>query len=299
MPTIRKAVIPAAGYGVRMFPASKAVKKELFPLVQVDGVAKPGMQLIVEEAVESGVESVCIVVQPGGVRDFEDYFHGPLPDALQRRIDEKPEVRRQYKRLRALGERVEFAVQHTQEGYGHAVWCAREWVGDEPFILLLGDHVHLSHARTRCARQLMDVFEAHNVSTSAVARTPEDQLHLFGTIAGRCVSSSPDVYEVTEIREKPSPEYARQHFVIDGLPQDTYLSWFGQHAFTPRIFDAIQYHIDNDIRDKGEIQLTNAQELLRQWEEEYYAVEIRGERLDFGVPEGLIHTMTVLNGVVT
>ena len=291
---IRKAVIPAAGYGLRMFPASKAVKKELFPLVQPNGVAKAGMHLIVEEAVESGIEDVCIVVQPDGVPDFEDYFHGRLPQPMLRRLEAKPDAHREYEALIRLGERVELVVQETQEGYGHAVWCARKWVGDEPFLLLLGDHVYLSGSRTRCAKQLIDVFERYGVSTSAAARTPEDQLHLFGTIAGRRASASPDVYEVTEIREKPSPEYAREHFVIDGLPPSTYLSWFGQHAFTPQIFDAIQYHIDRDIREKGEIQLTNAQELLRQWAGRYYAVEVDGERCDFGVPEGLVRTMAAL-----
>lgn len=295
MATIRKAVIPAAGYGLRMFPASKAVKKELFPLVQANGVAKAGMQLIVEEAVESGAEAVCIVVQPGGAEDFHDYFHGPLPEDLLRRIEARPDAHREYQRLRELGQRVEFVVQHTQEGYGHAVWCARNWVGDEPFLLLLGDHVHVSRGPRRCARQLADVFERFGVSTSAVARTPEDQLHLFGTIAGRKTSPESNVYEVTEIREKPSPEYAREHFVIDGLPPATYLSWFGQHAFTPRIFEAIGYHIDHDIRERGEIQLTNAQELLRQWEGKYYAVEVQGQRHDFGVPEGLARTLAALS----
>ena len=295
MSKIRKAVIPAAGYGLRMFPASKAIKKELFPLVQANGVAKAGMQLIVEEAVESGAESVCIVVQPGGAEDFENYFHGPLPDDLLRRIERKPDAHREYERLCELGERIEFVVQETQEGYGHAVWCARNWVGREPFLLLLGDHVHVSRTERRCARQLADVFERFGVSTSAVARTPEDQLHLFGTIAGHKVASASNVYEVTEIREKPSPEYARGHFVIDGLPDGTYLSWFGQHAFTPQIFEAIHYHMDRDIRENGEIQLTNAQELLRQWEGKYYAVEIDGERHDFGVPGGLVQTIAALN----
>jgi len=293
---IRKAVIPAAGYGTRMFPASKAVKKELFPLVDAHGVAKAGMQLIVEEALESGIEQVCLVVQPDAVDDFADYFHKPLPDAFQGRLEDKPEVLREYEALQRLGERVHFALQESQEGYGHAVWCAREWVGDEPFLLLLGDHVYTSHTGQRCARQLVDVFERYGVSTSALARTPEDQLHLFGTIAGHRVETSPDVYAVTQIREKPSADYARRHFVIEGLPPRTYLSWFGLHAFTPRIFEAIGHHIEHDIREKGEIQLTNAQELLREWEGEYYGIEIQGERHDFGVPEGLVRTLNALAG---
>jgi len=271
-----------------------AVKKELFPLVDRDGTVKPVIQMIVEEAVESGVEEVCIVLPPGGDEPFRRYFDDPLPPDLDARLAKSPEVYDRYRHVRELGERIDYAFQHTQEGYGHAVYCARDWVGAEPFLLLLGDHVYLSRTETRCARQLLDAFEMKQASTSAVALTSESMLKYFGTIAGGPDPALPGLYAVTEIVEKPTVEYARDHFRIEGVPEGQYLSWFGLHAFTPEIFDCIEYHIRNDIREGGEIQLTNAQELLRKRRGEYYAYQVKGVRCDTGIPAEYSRTMALL-----
>jgi len=281
---VKRAVIPVAGYGTRLYPATKAVKKELFPVVDRDGLAKPLIQLIAEEAVESGIEEVCLIVQPGDDRAFRDYFEGELPAELREKLHQMDWALEQSRVVADLGQRLSYVEQKTQEGYGHAVYCAHEWVGQEPFLLLLGDHVHVSSTEVRCARQLIDAFERHGRSMSAVTRTPESELHGFGTIAGERVAEDPRVVRVTHIKEKPAPEYARQHLRVPGLPDGEYLSWFGQHLFTPGIFDALRYQIDNDVREKGEIQLTSAQELLRETEGAYFAYEAEGERLDLGVP---------------
>jgi len=293
---VRKAVIPAAGFGTRLFPATKAVKKELFPLVDRDGTVKPIIQMIVEEAVESGIEEVCVVVAPGGDKPLRHYFTNPLPPDLERRIAEKPDAYDLYRYVRELGERMHYVTQHTQEGYGHAVYCAREWVGDEPFLLLLGDHIYVSATDTRCSRRIVEAFETRQMTTSALARTPESMLRYFGTVAGSPDDSTPGLYRITEIIEKPTVEYARDHLRIEGFPEHEYLTWFGMHAFTAEIFDCIDYHIQNDIRERGEIQLTNAQELLRTRHDEYYGIEMDGHRCDIGIPSEYARTMALLAG---
>ena len=292
---VRKAVIPVAGYGTRLFPATRAVKKELFPVVDGSGLAKPLIQVIIEEAVESGVEEVCLVVQPGDDRAFRDYFEGGLPPDLREKLNGKDWALEESRRIDELAGRISYVEQTTQDGYGHAVYCAHEWVGREPFLLMLGDHVYVSTAEGRCARQLCEAFERHDASISAVARTPEDQLSLFGTIGGERVEEDSRVLQVNHIKEKPEPEYAREHLRVPGLPEGEYLSWFGQHLFTPGIFDALKHHIDNDLREKGEIQLTSAQEMLRQEEGTYYAYETEGERYDIGVPAEYVRTMANLS----
>jgi UTP--glucose-1-phosphate uridylyltransferase len=291
---VRKAVIPAGGYGIRMFPASKAVRKELLPLIDADGSAKPAIHMIVEEATCSGIEEVCIVAQPDDVPLFERYFKRRLSAEQERRIRASESASSQYDALLELSGRISFAVQETPEGYGHAVYCARQFVGNEPFLLLLGDHLHLSRSGERCARQLLSVFESTGVSTSSVSLTHESQLHQFGAIAGTKLSSNPSIYTVSEIIEKPLVEYAREHLHIEGVPEGFYLCWFGQHAFAPDIFDAIEYHIRNNIREHNEIQLTNAQDLLRRTNGIYYAVVADGVRCDFGVPEGFARTIQIL-----
>lgn len=284
MNLIRKAVIPAAGHGTRLYPASKSVKKELFPIVDKDGYAKPAIQLIIEEAVDSGIQEVCLIVQADGNIDFDRYFKEPLPHDLERRISKSPEFVEQSEKLLDLAGRISYVVQDEQKGFGHAVYCAKDWVGNEPFLLMLGDHIYESHTEIRCAQQLIRMFPEVRRSVSAVMKRTEEVLHLYGTISGKSVPNVPRLYEVTELKEKPTIEYARRHLAIEGLPAGKYLCIFGQYILTPNIFDCIQYHIDHEILERGEIQLTNALDLLRQ-EEGYYAYETEGEYYDIGTPE--------------
>jgi UTP--glucose-1-phosphate uridylyltransferase len=137
----------------------------------------------------------------------------------------------------------------------------------------------------------MDAFERCGRSMSAVARTHESDLRYFGTIAGERLKDAPKVVRVTHIKEKPDAGYARRHLRVPGLPRGHYLSWFGQHLFTPGIFDALKYQLDNDLRENGEIQLTSAQELLRQQEGDYFAYETEGRRYDTGIPAEYARTV--------
>ena len=292
MTRIRKAVIPTAGRGTRQYPASGGIPKGLFTIVDRDGVTKTTIQIVAEEALESGIEAICIVVKPGDEAHYRRYFTS-LPEEVLVTFKDPVMALQQSERLARLREIITYVPQPTPEGYGHAVWCARDFVGDEPFLLLLGDHAFISHTDKRCARQVMDVFEQYGKSVYALQRTPEDRLHLFGTVQGRRVQDCPPVYELSHVKEKPDLAYAREHFRVAGLPEGTYLCFFGIHALTPGIFDAIEYHIRYDIRENGEIQLTNAQELLRE-REGAYGCEVQGERYDMGIPLGLIETQIAL-----
>jgi UTP--glucose-1-phosphate uridylyltransferase len=205
-------------------------------------------------------------------------------------------------KLGAFGERLHFAEQHTPEGFGHAVFQAKEFVGNEPFLLLLGDHVYISDIKDRCARQLIRVFEQYMLdAVTGVQPTLERQLHLFGTIRGEPVDPNKGIYRAQLIIEKPSIEIAREKLTTPGMPAGNYLSHFGMHVFSPRIFDSLEYLIKNNIREKNEIQLTAAQEHLRQNSTggKYWAVVTQGQRYDTGIPYGLMETQLALalNGV--
>lgn len=292
MSKVTKAVIPAAGYGTRLYPATKAVKKELFPIVDRAGVVKPVIQRIVEEAVHVGVEEVCLVVQAEDRQLFEGYFSGSLRPDLERAVRQKPFARKLSEELRELGRRISYVVQEEQEGFGHAVCCARNWVGDEPFLLMLGDHMYASRSAVPCASRLISLLNTYDRSILAVKRTPESQIMSFGTIVGTKVQDRPPVYIVREIKEKPDVSYAREHLRTDGLPIGEYLCLFGQYVLFPAIFDFIQYHIDNDIRENGEIQLTNALEMMRKEDGGLHALETEDERYDIGKPHGLARAVT-------
>src|SRR3989440_1025513 len=232
----RKAVITAAGRGTRQYPASTAVQKEMFPLVDRDGLTKPVIQIIGEEAIDSGIEEICIITQPGEEGLYRDYFRR-LDDDMVKAFRGKDWAILESEKLGAFGERLSFAEQHTPEGFGHAVYQAKKFVGDEPFLLLLGDHIYVSDIKDRCARQLIRVYEQYMLeAVTGVQPTVERLLHLFGTIKGDPIDANKGIYKAELIIEKPTIEQAREKLVTPMLPAGDYLGHFGMHVFFPRHF---------------------------------------------------------------
>ncbi|MEX0776953.1 MAG: sugar phosphate nucleotidyltransferase [Phycisphaeraceae bacterium] len=300
MRKVRKAVITAAGRGTRQYPASSAVQKEMFPLVDADGLAKPIIQIIGEEAIAAGVEEICIVTQPGDEKQYRDYFRR-MSDETLRAFRGKDWAILQSEKLEEFGERLHFVAQHKPEGYGDAVYQAREFVGDEPFLLMLGDHIYISANGDNCATQLIRKYHAAGVggveAMSGVQPTAGKHLSLFGTIKGEPIDAAEGTYKVQAIYEKPSEQYAGEHLRSAGLPPGYYLCHFGLHIFPPAIFDALHHHISNNLREKGEIQLTSSQEYMREHllkDGAYGACTIEGQRFDTGIPYGLMETQIAL-----
>jgi UTP--glucose-1-phosphate uridylyltransferase len=276
-----------------MYPATITIQKEMLPVMDRDGITKPSIQVIIEEALDSGIEEVCLVVNRHNRGQIEAHFK-PLPPEEMRLFKGKDWALLQSAKLQQIASRLTIVEQPSPEGYGHAVWCAREFVGDEPFLLMLGDHIYTTGTEKRCARQIIDVFEKYGVGVSAVQQTPSELLHLFGTVRGKLIQDNPRVYDVDHIYEKPPVEYAENNLRVEGLLWGMYLCFFGMHAFNPSIFDSIQYAIDHDLREKGEFQLTSAQERLREGGERYVAFEAVGERFDTGIPFGYAQTQAAL-----
>ena len=290
MTQIRKGVITAAGRGTRQYPASKTVQKELFPLVDIDGFTKPTVQILAEELFASGLEEVCIIANSANIDPMRRHFLEPAPASLRG----KDWADAQTQSLAQMAEKLTFVVQETQDGYGHAVYQARTFAAGEPVLITLGDHVYLSDTDTRCTRQVLDAFAKYDASITSVSYASEAELHRFGTLSGPLLSgTTPPVYEIKALVEKPTVDYARAHLQAPGVPDGQYLVHFGIHAFTPTIFDCLKYLIDNNQRQHGEIQLTSAQILLME-RERYLACEVAGVRCDMGVPEGLVETQIAL-----
>jgi UTP--glucose-1-phosphate uridylyltransferase len=299
MAKVRKAVIAAAGRATRQYPASTAVQKAMFTLVDRDGLTKPVIQIIGEEAIESGIEEICLITQPGEEKLYRDYFKR-LDDQKAKAFRGKDWAILESEKLGAFGERLYFAEQKTPEGFGHAVFQARKFAGDEPFLLLLGDHVYISDIKERCARQAIKVFEQYMLdAVTGVQPTLERHLDSFGVIRGEPIDPARGIYKSELIIEKPSVETARQKLVTPGQPAGNYLAHFGIHVFSPRIFDSLEYLIQNNLREKNEFQLTAAQEHLRQHSGKYWCVVCQGQRYDTGIPYGLMETQLALalNGV--
>jgi UTP--glucose-1-phosphate uridylyltransferase len=285
MKCVRKAVVPAAGLGTRLFPASHAVKKELFPVVAPDGIARAMIHYHLLELVGAGIEEICVIVQPGDDAPIRAYFDGP-DDAYLRRLEKYPRLHAEALHMRELGKRLTFAVQHEQEGYGHAVFQSRAFAAGDPVLLCLGDHLFRGHSVSP-SRDLVAHWDGAR-SVSAVNRIAPHELRGYGTIAGKRTAADERLIDVSLIIEKPDVAVAREKLRVDGLPDDTFLGWFGMHLLAPSIYDILEEMIRDDVRDGGEFQLTRAQEIQRQ-RHGYLALEMAdAQRFDFGIPDDFV-----------
>lgn len=278
---VRKAIIPAAGFGTRLFPASKAMKKELFPVVDSSGRAKPAIMAIVEEALNAGIEEVALIVQPGDTELFESFFK--TPPRIEHYNKLSKENRAYCDALMELGSRVTFLTQDVQEGFGHAVYCAKEWIGNEPFLLMLGDHLYGSDEDRGCARQVVDAYEQVGHSVVGLKVTPIEQLPNFGCVTGAWREENV-LLSVTEFYEKPDAAYAQEHLHVDGMAAEEFLTVFGIYVIQPQIFGFLEQNIAHNLRERGEFQLTSCLDALRKVDG-FSGYLVKGRRYDIGLPE--------------
>ena len=262
---ITKAVIPAAGAGTRLLPATKAQPKEMLPILDT-----PAIQFVVQEAVDAGIEDILIVTGRDK-RAIEDHFDRnlELEAHLQRRGDEEA-----LGVVRSLGEiaRIHYVLQPTQAGLGDAVACARAFVGDEPFAVLLGDTV--MDAPVPVTRQLMDAFEEHRTSVLAVEEVPPEKVRRYGVVEG--TSLGPRQVRIGRLVEKPAPGET-----------DSTLAIAGRYVLTPAVFDALEA---TKPGRNDEIQLTDALASML-GEEAMVALSIEGRRFDIGNKQDYLRTV--------
>ncbi|GAA6113474.1 MAG: UTP--glucose-1-phosphate uridylyltransferase GalU [Apilactobacillus sp.] len=264
MKKIKKAIIPAAGLGTRFLPETKAMPKEMLPVVD-----KPAIQLIVEEAIESGITDILIIIGKGK-RAIEDHFDSNTELELNLESKGKKEMLEAVKKTNGLN--IYFKRQEHPNGLGDAVYTAKSFVGDDPFVIMLGDD--LMEDKTPLTKQLIDSYEETGSSTLAVMRVPHEDTSKYGVI-NPAKEVKDGLYDVVNFVEKPNPEDA---------PSD--LAIIGRYLLTPEIFDILE----NTKPGKGnEVQLTDAIDTLNK-DGKVYAHEFKGDRFDTGNKFGWLQT---------
>jgi UTP--glucose-1-phosphate uridylyltransferase len=259
---IRKAVIPAAGLGTRFLPVTKSVPKELLPVLD-----KPLLQYVVEEAAEAGIEKVIIVTAPGK-ESIAAYFQ-PDPGLEQQLADAGAlELLEKVRHVSTLAQ-VSFVIQEQPLGLGHAVWTAREAVGNEPFVVILPDDI-VAHTPGVTA-QMLEVYRRFNAGVVAVEPMPWETIHRYGVVRGVPVGER--VLRVEGMVEKPPPGQAPSNLAI-----------VGRYILPPEIFACLERTTPGA---RGEIQLTDGMLLLLE-KQELYAYQFQGRRYDGGTPLGLL-----------
>lgn len=261
---VRKAIIPAAGLGTRFLPATKAMPKEMLPIVD-----KPTIQYIVEEAVDSGIEDI-IIVTGKGKRAIEDHFDHSFE--LENNLIEKgkfqllDEVQKSSKLVD-----IHYIRQKEPKGLGHAIWCARKFIGDEPFAVLLGDDI--VKAEKPCLKQLIEQYERYNASILGVQTVADCDVSRYGIVNGSRISDR--LLTVKNLVEKPKQGEAPSNLAI-----------LGRYILSPRVFEILS---KQEPGAGGEIQLTDAIAALNHYEA-VYAYDFEGIRYDVGEKMGFIQT---------
>lgn len=263
MKKVRKAIIPAAGLGTRFLPATKAMPKEMLPIVD-----KPTIQYIVEEAIESGIESI-IIVTGKGKRAIEDHFD--IAFELEHTLEEKEKYDLLEEVRRSSNVEIHYIRQKEARGLGHAVWCARHFIGDEPFAVLLGDDI--VQAEVPCTRQLIRQYEQSGRSVIGVQAVDVELTHRYGIVDP--LEAMGRLYEVHRFVEKPPVGLAPSNLAI-----------MGRYVLTPEIFDYLERQ---EAGAGGEIQLTDAIQQLNLYQG-VFAYDFEGIRYDVGEKLGFILT---------
>jgi UTP--glucose-1-phosphate uridylyltransferase len=261
---VRKAVIPAAGLGTRFLPATKAQPKEMLPIVD-----KPAIQYIIEEAVQSGIEDI-IIISGRGKRAIEDHFDKSFE--LEETLEQKGKLEA-LENLRAISEmaNIYYIRQKEPKGLGHAVWCARSFIGNEPFAVLLGDDI--VQAEKPCLKQLLEVYDRIQASVIGVQEVPDEDVSKYGIVSGWGSELEPGVIRVQGVVEKPPRELAPSNYAI-----------MGRYILEPDIFAVLERQGPGA---GGEIQLTDALHTLNRTKE-VYAYNFAGVRYDIGDKLGFI-----------
>jgi UTP--glucose-1-phosphate uridylyltransferase len=256
---ITKAVITAAGKGQRNLP--------LQTLIDRDGQQKSVLRVIVEEVVRAGIKDICIIIHP----DDEDVFRSVAGDHARH---------------------LSFVYQKEPRGYGHAVWCAKDFTKGESFLHLIGDHLYVSRMEKGCAQRVVEIAEAESCAVSAVQATREGLLPNFGAISGKRMHGNNDLYVIDHVIEKPTPTEAEQRLIVPGLRTGYYFCFFGIHVLTPAVMEIL----DDEFKKSNSTNLATISHALQELaqREKYLALEMYDYRYNVGVKYGLLNAQLAL-----
>ena len=291
--TVRKAIIPVAGFGTRLYPATRYMKKDFFPIPCSDGMVRPVILILLEELVKSGIEEICLVLGSEEERKmYSDFFEHPLADDHLRKLN--AECQEYENHIIDIGKRLHYVYQREKRGFGHAVYQAVQFAHGEPVLLMLGDTLYRSTTNKPCALQLIEAYERTNTLTLGLYPVEVSTVSHFGIMSGVWEDKKYQVLHVNTLVEKPKASYAEEFLgVRNDKGHKEYCSVFGQYILTPEVFEQLEADIkaaDENPDARGEIELTSALDKVRQ-RTGMYGVRLCGERFDMGNPQALVNTV--------
>ncbi|MBR2553807.1 MAG: hypothetical protein IKE94_02990 [Aeriscardovia sp.] len=275
---ITKAIIPAAGNGVRMFPISKILRKAFLPIIDKDGIIKPAIMVLLEELDDAGIDRIAIVIDREDRKDYENFFEKELSNEIAQKLS--PSLLEYESKIQRIGKKIEYIYQDEKLGLGHAVSLCEEFADGDPVLLVLGDQLYKTTSYLSCTRQLLDSYSKDSKLMISVIPVPIGEVSRYGILTGK-IENHDDFFVVDRMVEKPEASYAEEYLFTNAGGEKKYFAVFGEYILTPAVFRQLRENIAAGIREKGEFQLTGALDKVRE-KEGMIAFLTDGEMLDIG-----------------
>lgn len=291
MHSIRKAVIPVAGFGTRLYPATRAMKKDFFPIVDRDGKVKPVILILLEELINSGIEEICLVLGSQEEREeYRKFFETQLADEHFQKL--KPEDQNYERHILEIGKRLTYVYQTEKRGFGHAVSLTANFAAGEPVLLMLGDTIYRSNNGKTCTLQFIEAYEKYNKPMVAIHPIPLQDVSHYGIMAGYWDNREETILHMTKFCEKPKVSFAEENLAVKMRNgEHRYYSVFGQYILTPEVYQQLKSDVANAKQDGKEIELTSALDKVRA-QYGMYGVQVDGEMFDMGKPDAFLNCIT-------
>lgn len=288
---IKKAIIPVAGFGSRLYPETRFLRKEFFPVVDKDNLVKPAILILLEECVEAGIEEICLVLGSEVEREmYRNLFERPLPEDHLSKLS--PEKIRYEAHMLEIGKKLTYVYQHEKKGFGHAVYQTLEFAAGDPVLLLLGDTLYESSTSKCCSLQLIEAYDKYQQAMMSIHEVPLSKVSFYGITCGTWLDTKEEVLNISNIKEKPSVACAEEYLGVESSRNGRkYYSAFGSYIITPEVFSELQRMIeDNVVSQRGEIELTTALDRVRE-KNGLLGLKVRGMMFDIGVPDEFRNTV--------
>lgn len=288
--TVRKAIIPLAGFGTRVFPATKCMPKCMMPVYDTDGVLKPALMIMLEQLLEAGIEDICLIIGEDEEADFNRFF-APLPEEQMEKL---PDSRRaEEEKIRKLREHVTYVYQKERLGFGHAVWLTRSFTEGDPVLLLLGDFLYRSGREVNCCRQVIDAYKECGCALVSITEVPLSRVVHYGIVHGVWSNSEETLMKADRMVEKPTDDYAREYLgVRNARNEQKYYATFGQYVLTPDVYEELEHRIRviGKPSEGKEFGLTAALDAVRE-KNGLCGFVPDGESFDIGLPDAYRETV--------
>ncbi len=275
---IKKAIIPVAGNGTRMFPITKCYKKAFLPIVDTDGIVKPVILSLIEEIVDAGIEEICLIIDEEDQIEYDRLFNEPLTDEISTKLSSK---QLEYEtKIQSIGKKIKYVYQKEKLGLGHAVSLCEKFANDEPVLLVLGDQLYKSYSSASCTEQFLDAYSKTNKLSVSVCEVPEKDVSKYGILSGT-INKGNDYFDVDKMVEKPDTEIAKEKYYTLSNNIKKYYAVFGEYILTEDVFKLLKEDIEAERKENGEYQITSVLDRIRE-KNGMTAFIPNGEMLDVG-----------------